>query len=59
MAHRMDVVWVYPHENNNADGLLRFKKMTMIAKLVLTLPNFEAAEERVVFSMVTKSKTFF
>ena len=40
------------------DGQLRFQRLVRVAKLVLTMPHSNAAEERV-FSMIRKNKTPF
>ena len=42
----------------NPDGLLRFKRLSKIAQVVLIIPHSNANEERV-FSLITKNKTMF
>ena len=42
----------------NVDGSLRFEKLGQVARLVLTIPHSNAAEERV-FSIIRKNLTCF
>ena len=56
--HRMDVLWHYFSTLKSGDGRQRFKQLSNIAMLVLTIPHSNADEERV-FSMVRKNKTPF
>ena len=51
--YRMDVLWHYTLKSG--DGRQRFKRLSKIAMLVLTIPHSNADEERV-FSMVRKNK---
>ena len=45
-------------QSTNPDGVLRFRWLANVSKLVLILPHSNASEERV-FSMITKNKTSF
>ena len=56
--YRMDVLWHYFSTLTSGDGRQRFKRLSKIAMLVLTIPHSNADEERV-FSMVRKNKTPF
>ena len=56
--YRMDLVWSYSNTMKRGDGMLKFTKLSQVARLVLTLPHSNAEEERV-FSLVTKNKTNF
>ena len=56
--YRMDVLWHYFSTLKSGDGRQRFKRLSNIAMLVLTIPHSNADEERV-FSMVRKNKTPF
>lgn len=56
--NRMDVLWHYFSTLKSGDGRQRFKRLSKIAMLVLTIPHSNADEERV-FSMVRKNKTPF
>lgn len=54
---RMDALWGYLGSVKTGDGCnLKFKHLSRVAKLVLTLPHSSAAEERV-FSLVRLNKT--
>ena len=56
--YRMDIIWQYLSTLKSGDGRPRFKRLSKIAMLVLTIPHSNADEERV-FSMVRKNKTPF
>ena len=56
--YRVDVLWQYFSTLKSGDGRQRFKRLSKIAMLVLTIPHSNADEERV-FSMVRKNKTPF
>lgn len=56
--YRMDVLWQYLSTLKSSDGRDLFRRLSMIAKLVLVIPHSNATEERV-FSMVKKNKTPF
>ena len=56
--YRMDVVWHHLANLKGGHGRLIFPRLSKVAKLVLTLPHSNAAEERV-FSIVHKNKTSF
>ena len=56
--HRIDELWAYISTMKCGDGMLKFSKLSQVAKLALVLPHSNADEERV-FSMVTKNKTSF
>ena len=56
--YRMDVLWHYFSTLKSGDGRQRFKRLSKIAVMVLTIPHSNADEERV-FSMVRKNKTPF
>lgn len=56
--YRMDVIWHYLSTIKEGDGRLKFRRLSKVAKLVLTLPHSNASEERI-FSMVRKNKTSF
>jgi hypothetical protein len=47
--YRMDIIWHYLSTVKSGDGRLRFKKLSKIAMLVLTIPHSNADEERVFF----------
>ena len=53
-----DAVWNQLGNMRRPDGQLRFQRLARVAKLVLTMPHSNAAEERV-FSMIRKNKTPF
>lgn len=53
--YRMDVIWHYLSTLKSGDGRFRFKRLSEVAMLVLTIPHSNADEERV-FSMVRKNK---
>lgn len=55
--YRMDVLWHYS-TLKSGNGRQRFKWLSKIAMLVLTIPHSNADKERV-FSMVRKNKTSF
>lgn len=56
--YRMDVIWAYLSQMKLANGELRYKRLSEVAKLVLIIPHSNAGEERV-FSMIRKNKTAF
>ena len=56
--YRMDTIWDCMAKLRRPDGTVKFKRLSKIALLILTLPHSNAEEERV-FSMVTKNKTKF
>ena len=56
--YRMDVIWHNIAAIKSADGRLKFKILSKIAKLVLCIAHSNAGEERV-FSMIRKNKTPF
>lgn len=56
--YRIDVVWHYLSGLKLSDGTKRFKRLSQVAMLALTVPHSNAGEERV-FSMVRKNKTPF
>ena len=56
--YRMDVIWAYLSQMKLANGELRYKRLSDVAKLVLIIPHSNAGEERV-FSMIRKNKTAF
>ena len=56
--YRMDVFWNYLSEVKGGDGRLQFPILSRIAKLVFTIPQSNADEERV-FSIICKNKTCF
>lgn len=56
--YRMDIFWHYLSTLKSGDSRLRFRRLSKVAKLVLTIPHSNAEEERV-FSMVRKNKTPF
>ena len=45
--YRMDVIWHYLSTVKSADGRPRFKRLSRIAMLVLTISHSNADEERV------------
>ena len=55
---KADVVWNQLGNMRRPNGQLRFQRLVRVAKLVLTMPHSNAAEERV-FSMIRKNKTPF
>ena len=55
---KADAVWNQLGNMRRPDGQLRFHRLVRVAKLVLTMPHSNAAEERV-FSMIRKNKTPF
>ena len=56
--YRADELWAYMSTMKCGDGMLKFSRLSEVAKLALVLPHSNAEEERV-FSMVTKNKTDF
>ena len=56
--YRMDVLWHHLSKVKGGDGRLTFPRLSKVSKLVLTIPQSNAGEERV-FSMVRKNKTPF
>ena len=56
--YRADELWAYMNTMKCGDGMLKFPRLSEVAKLALVLPHSNAEEERV-FSMVTKNKTNF
>ena len=56
--YRMDVIWNYLSEVKGGDGPLQFPILSRIAKLVFTITQSNADEERV-FSIIRKNKTYF
>ena len=55
---KADTVWNQLGNMRRRDGQLRFQRLARVAKLVLTMPHSNAADERV-FSMIRKNKTPF
>ena len=49
---------VFLSEMKNLDRFYRFKKLSKISKLILTVPHLNADEEKI-FSMARKNKTCF
>ena len=49
--YRMDVLWHHLSKVKGGDGRLTFPRLSKVSKLVLTIPQSNAGEERV-FSMV-------
>ena len=56
--YKMDVIWAYLSTVNNIDGQFIFEQLAKVALLVLTIPHSNA-QEKWVFSLVTKNKTKF
>lgn len=56
--YSLDIIWGYLSGRATMDGNHQFPLLSQVARLVLTIPHSNAAEERV-FSMVRKNKTPF
>ena len=52
--NRADELWAYMNTMKCGEGMLKFHRLSEVAKLALVLPHSNAEEERV-FSMVTKN----